>query len=577
MEAAVLYRAVAVLVAALAGASGPPSPPSLPFTDVTAASGVAFVHTNGAYGEKLLPETMGGGVAVLDYDRDGDPDLLFVDSADWPGHERPGAASSQAPTMALYANDGAGHFHDVTAQAGLDLSFYGQGVAVGDYDGDGWPDLYLTAVGPNHLLHNRGGRFAEVTAAAGVTGGPADWSTCAAFFDADGDGDLDLFVCNYLTWSPEIDRRLDRHGNTVPLVYGRPQHYRGADPILFRNDGSGAFTDVSAASGVRVHDPETGEPVAKALGLVPVDVDGDGRVDLLVADDTTRNLFFHNRGPEGGVPRFEEAAELFGVAYDGDGGTTGAMGTDAGELGAGGGLALAVGNFEGEATSLYRAGRDDPTFLPDLSLASGLAHATRGHLTFGVLLFDADLDGRLDLFQANGHVETDIARLEPGQRYAQPAQLFWNTGGKPLLLEVPAAELGDLSRPMAGRGAAFLDLEGDGDLDLVLTQPGGPARLLRNDLDPDPAAGHHHLRVVLRSPPPNPDGIGARVEATAGGSLQVRRIMPTRSYLSQVEPAASFGLGAAETVERLRITWPDGHVQEIRDLPADRSYLIERN
>ncbi len=566
----------ALLVVLAAAAPTAQSPPALPFTDVTAASGISFVHVNGAYGEKLLPETMGGGVAVLDYDRDGDPDLLFVGSTDWPGHERP---AGEPPSLALYANDGTGRFHDATAAAGLALTFYGQGVAVGDYDGDGWPDLYLTAVGPNHLLRNLGGRFEDVTAAAGVAGGgdPAgEWSTCAAFFDADGDGDLDLFVCEYLAWSPEIDRRLDRHADAVPLLYGRPQHYRGADPLLFRNDGGGAFTDVSAASGVRVHDPASGEPVAKALGLVPVDVDRDGRLDLLVADDTTRNLFFHNLGPAAGVPRFAEAAELFGLAYDGDGGTTGAMGADAGEPGPGGRLALAVGNFEGEPTSLYTAG-DDPTFLSDLSLAAGLDRATRGHLTFGLLLFDADLDGRLDLFQANGHVETDVARTEPGQSYAQPAQLFWNAGparsGAPRLVEVPAAGLGDLARPLAGRGAAFLDLEGDGDLDLVLTQPGGPDRLLRNDQ----AERHHFVRVVPRGTPPDPDAIGARVEATAAGARQSRRVMPTRSYLSQVEPAASFGLGSAERVERLRITWPDGTVQELRDLPADRTYVIARD
>jgi hypothetical protein len=533
-------------------------------------------------------------VAVLDYDRDGDPDLLFVGGRDWPGHERPHPGSGQTPSLALYANDGTGRFHDMTAAAGLGLSFYGQGVAVGDFDGDGWPDLYLTAVGPNHLLRNEGGRFEDVTAAAGVAGDAdptKDWSTCAAFFDADGDGDLDLFVCNYLTWSPEIDRRLEQSGDRrppgqgsgVPLLFGRPQQYRGADPVLFRNDGDGRFSDVSAASGVRVHDPETGEPVAKALGLAPVDVDGDGRLDLVVADDTTRNLFFHNLGPEGGVPRFEEAGELFGLAYDGDGATTGAMGVDAGELGPGRGLALAVGNFEGESTSLYQAGTD-PSFLPDLSLASGLARPTHGHLTFGLLVFDADLDGRLDLFQANGHVETDIAALEPGRTYAQPAQLFWNTGlsrgGAPLLAEVPAAALGDLARPLAGRGAAYLDLEGDGDLDLVLTQAGGPPRVMRNDLLPPAADGKrppHHLRVVLRKPPPDPDALGARVEATAGGAAQTRRIMPTRSYFSQVEPAASFGLGPAGRVERLRITWPDGTVVELRDLPADRTYVVERD
>ena len=533
--------------------------PTIRFTDATEPSGVAFVHENGAAGHKLLPETMGAGVAVFDFDRDGDQDLLFVNSSRWPDAPSDGAPPS---TLALYANDGAGRFRDVTAAVGLDLTFYGQGIAIGEADGDGWPDVYVTAVGPNRLLLNREGRFEDATARAGVAGGEDEWGTGATFFDADGDGDLDLFVCNYLEWSPGIDAAIERERDGVGLTYGLPQQYRGVHPRLFRNDGAGRFTDVSEASGVRVEEAAPGgvtQPVAKALAVAPIDVDRDGRVDLFVANDTSRNFFFHNRGPVEAVPFFEEAGEHFGLAFGPNGETTGAMGVDGGHLDESGDLALVVGNFALEASSAFVA-QGDPTFFADEAMRLGLGTDTHGALTFGLLLFDADLDGRLDLLQVNGHVESDIERIDPRQSYRQPAQLFRNLGGTPRArFELVAASADDgLARPLAGRGAATGDLDGDGDLDLVLTEVAGPARVLRNDVE----AGRRWLRVRLEGPPANPDGIGARIELEVGGRTQVRWIQPTRSYLSQVETPATFGLGDG-TPGKLVVTWPDGAVHEL--------------
>ncbi len=554
-------------VAALLLAAAAPAPPALPFTDVTGAAGVGFVPVNGAYGEKLLPETMGGGVALFDFDDDGDADLLLVGSASWPW--RPAPHSPPPPPVALYANDGHGRFTDVTRSSGLadavPAGFYGMGVAVGDADGDGWRDVFLTAVGHNLLLRNRAGRFADATAAAGVAGAADAWSTGAAFFDADGDRDLDLVVVNYVTWSPAIDRALERHRGAAGLTYGLPQSYRGTLPYLYRNRGDGTFDEVAAAAGL------TGTAEAPLLGkgmtVLPLDADADGRTDLLVANDTERNFYFHNLG--GG--RFAEEGEAAGLAYDADGGVTGAMGADAGWLAGDGRLAVLTGNFSREPSSAYRAADGGGAFS-DEALRLGLA-VTRRVVTFGVLLADLDLDGRLDLVQSNGHVEPAAADLGAGETYRQPTQLFWNSGER--LIELPAAAVGDLARPLAGRGSACADLDGDGDLDLVLTQVGARPAVLRNDQ----ATGHHWLRVVLRGRPPDRDALGARLELTAGGALQRRRVETTRSYLSQSEPTVTFGLGAARAVDRLEVVWPDGTRQRVPSAgrAVDRLWVVARD
>jgi enediyne biosynthesis protein E4 len=556
--------AVAPPLSALTGGA----PPALPFVDITEAAGIRFVHDNGARGEKLLPETMGGGGGFFDFDNDGHPDLLLVNGTPWP-HDARGDLARRA-SLTLYSNDGSGRFEDVTARVGLTDSFYGMGVAFGDFDGDGFTDVFVTAVGENRLYRNVGGRrLVDVTAEAGVAGGPDSWSTCAAFVDYDNDGLLDLFVCNYVRWSREIDFELDYRLTGVGRAYGPPLNYQGAHSYLYRNNGDGTFSDVSEQAGIQVSNPATGVPVGKALGVAPIDVDGDGAIDLLVANDTVRNFFFHNRGDG----TFEEAGELYGVAYDRDGSATGAMGIDAGHHRNDHDLAFAIGNFANEMTSFYVT-QGDPTLFADEAITSGIGAASRILLTFGVLLLDVDLDGRLDLLQANGHLEEEIGQVDPSQHYRQPAQLFWNAGpaSARTFEAVPPERLGDLARPLVGRGAAFADIDGDGDLDVLLLQTGGPPLLLRNDQQ----SGNHWLRLKLVGEAGNREAIGAWVELTIDGETQRRQVMPTRGYLSQSELPVTFGLGSAASVESIVVIWPDGSRQEVAPEPLDRLRVVRQ-
>ncbi len=538
---------------------------AMPFTDITADSGIDFVHSTGGVGDKLLPETMGSGVAVLDFDSDGDPDLLFVNSDAWPWDPAP----AKRPTMALFANDGRGGFRDVTAQAGLDRPIFGMGAAVGDLDNDGDPDLFITAVGSNRMLRNDGGRFVDITDAAGVAGSDDAWSTCAGFFDADGDGNLDLVVGHYVEWSRATDFEVGFTLNGVDRAYGPPTSFAGTAPSLYRNDGDGRFTEVAAEAGLHIVNPDTGEPVAKSLGLALADIDGDGRVDILLANDTVRNLLFLNRGDW----TFEEVGAEAGIAYDAAGNATGAMGVDVADARDDGHLAFAVGNFANEMASFFVA-QNEPVQFADEAMIEGIGSPTRLRLGFGAFFFDADLDGRLDLLFANGHIEDAIAQVQNSQSHRQPAQLFWNTGGGdgPTFATVSDALLGDLPRPMVGRGAAYADIDGDGDLDVVLTANGGPARLLRNDQ----ATGNHWLRVELEGAQSNRDAIGAWVTLESDGRRQRRQVMPTRSYLSQVEPTLTFGLGAANGPAALEIQWPDGSIQVATGLAIDRVHTIRQ-
>ena len=537
--------------------------PRVRFVDVTREAGIDFVHTNAAAGEKLLPETMGSGVAFIDYDGDGDPDLFFVNSEPWPGQSARGTDGNR-----LYRNDGTGHFTDATEAAGLGRSHFGMGAAVGDYDNDGDPDLYVTALGGGVLYRNDSGHFADVTNEANARGG-GGWLTSAAFFDLENDGDLDLFLCRYLDWSPEKDRAENFRLRGGGRAYGPPSAFAGTFNTLLRND-EGTFVDVSESAGIRVRTPERGTPVGKSLGVAPFDVDGDGLVDLAVANDTAPNFLFHNLGKG----RFEEVGITSGIAFDSLGTTRGAMGIDWSHFKNDAALGLAVGNFANEMTALYVA--DDPRRInfTDQATLFGLGSASQPPLKFGLFFFDYDLDGRPDLLTANGHLEPDIAKVEASQSHAQPAQLFGNTGNRGrshFTLVDPDLAGPDLFRPIVGRGSAYADVDGDGDLDVVLTANGGPARLFRNE----GGGANHWLRLRLVGRSSNRDALGAKVTVKAGEITQSTQLFPAKGYLSSVEHTLTFGLGKESEASEVRIAWPSGITTESTRLQAGRTYKVE--
>jgi hypothetical protein len=544
--------------------------PSMPFQDVTQEAGITFVHENGATGNKLLPETMGGGVGVLDYDSDGDNDILFVNSKAWPEEANP---DEPPATCALFANDGTGKFTDVSKETGLDVSLYGMGCAIGDYDNDGDPDVYISSVGANRLLRNDDGRFIDVTGDAGVAG-PADaWGTSCGWFDYDNDGRLDLFVCNYVAWSREYDLAQNfRLRGTDTRAYGRPQNFGGTFPLLFHNDGDGKFSDVTEAAGLQIRDRNLNRPLAKSLGVTFVDLDADGDLDILVANDTVQNLLFENEG--GG--HFNEAGARSGLAFDAGGNARGAMGIDSATFRGGTSVGVAIGNFVNEMTAFYVTPKGEANFT-DEAVASGVGPHTRLELTFGVLLADFDLDGRPDLFATNGHLEEDIHRVAPNQHYEQSPQLFWNCGEHQATEFCPLSEheVGkDFFEPIVGRGAAFADFDADGDLDIIMTAAGRPARLLRNDLP----AGRRWTRLKLVGHESNRDAIGATVTITADGQTQSKTVMPTRGYLSQSEQTLTFGFGTGKIppkIENVEIVWPSGKKTILKDVPLGETTAIE--
>jgi hypothetical protein len=541
--------------------SAPPqAPPPVTFTDITREAGIDFVHVNGSTGEKLMPETIGSGAAFLDYDNDGDQDLLLVNSKWWPGEER-----EPTPTLAFYRNDGHGRFTDVTAEVGLKITCFGMGAGVGDYDNDGWNDLYITTLGKNYLFRNDHGRFVDVTAHADVAGLDTDWSTAAAFIDYDNDGDLDLFVGNYVLWSRKIDLEIDFQLTGLGRAFGAPNHFTGANNRLYRNEGDGRFSDVSLVAGIAVSNPVNGMPEGKTLGVAPIDYDRDGWIDLVTSNDTVRNFLYHNLGNG----RFEEIGALEGIAYDRNGKATGAMGIDAAYFRNDKDLGIGIGNFANEMSSLFVT-EDGHAPFADEAILVGFGPASRLALTFGLFFFDYDLDGRLDIFQANGHLEGDINVVQPSQTYAQPPQLFWNCGDACRTPFVLAENTGDLAMPLVGRGAAYADIDGDGDLDIVVVQNGRRAVLFRNDQQ----LGHHWLRIILEGRTVNRNAIGAELTLTANGVTQRRSVMPTHSYLSQVELPVTFGLGDAQQVDNLTVIWPNGRSQTVPVAQIDTTLTI---
>jgi hypothetical protein len=533
--------------------------PEAKFTDITSAAGIQFIHNNGATGDKLLPETMGGGVGFFDYDNDGDQDLLFVNSSDWPDKLPPG---NKPTTSALYQNDGKGNFKDVTAHAGLNIPFYGMAPAFGDYDNDGFVDIFITAVGKNHLFKNIGaGRFEDVTEKSGVAGAENEWSTAASWFDVDNDGDLDLFVVNYVQWTKEIDVQVGSSFPGVGRMYGQPKDFQGTFPYLYRNDGGGKFTDISESAGVQIKN-SSGRPAAKALGVSPVDIDNDGWMDLIVANDTVPNLLFHNQ--KDGT--FKEIGGRTGVAFDSMGAVRGAMGIDVGRYREDEAIGIIIGNFANEMTALYVSQPGGQILFTDDASIEGIGAPSRALLTFGIFFFDYDLDGRQDVLSVNGHLDESIGSVHKGQQYRQPAQLFWNAGRRSSGAFVPATDAGaDLFKPIVGRGSAYADIDSDGDLDVVITQTGGRPMLLRNDQ----ALKNNWIRLKLTGTRSNHDAIGAWVHGRFGGKDVWRHVMPTRSYLSQSELPVTIGLGKNMTVDLLEVRWPGGSMQRIQAKPGE--------
>jgi enediyne biosynthesis protein E4 len=558
-------------------------PPNVRFVDITAKAGIKFVHTNGSFGKKLLPETLGSGVAFIDFDKDGKQDILFVNSCYWPGHED---KTKPAPTLTLYHNNGGGTFTDVTKKCGLDVIMYGMGVTVGDFNNDGWPDIFVTGLGGNRLFQNDGGKgFIDVTAQAGdLAGGqglpgkdflnyadPIPFPSSATFVDFNNDGLLDLFVCHYVSWSPKIDLDQKFTLKGRGRAYGPPRAFTGSHCVLYKNLGGGKFKDVSAEAGIQVTG-ERGEPVGKSMGVMVCDADGDGWPDIIVANDTVRNFFFHNQGDG----TFKERGQELGVAYA-EGAARAGMGIDWGEYRPGS-FAIAIGNFADEPITLLKLDRPKKLLFSDIAPLLGLYGPSRIVLKFGLFYFDYDLDGLLDLLTCNGHLEPDIKLVQPNQSYKQPVQLFWNTGGKRAFEPVTAEFAGpDLFQPMVGRGCAYADIDGDGYLDVVLTENGGPARLLKNM----GGTRNHWIRLVLEGDGKrtNTSAIGAQVTLTSGGKVQTRTVTCARGYLSQSELPLTFGLGKSNKVERVEIRWPGtkaGEVQVMDNLTVDQVYPIKQ-
>jgi len=521
------------------------------FVDVTNQAGIHFKHNTGAFGKKYLPETMGSGVCFLDYDNDGWQDIFFVNSMDWPGH------SSGKSFPALYHNNHDGTFTDVTRQSGLAIETYGLGCAVGDYDNDGFDDLYLTTVGSNHLFHNLGnGKFADVTAKAGVAS--PGFSASAVWFDYDNDGNLDLFVTHYIGWSIENDQycSLDNKNKS----YCTPQTYKGESSHLYHNKGNGVFEDVTKKAGLA-------DPTSKALGVALLDYDNDGWIDLFVSNDTEPNKLYHNNHDG----TFTDVGVTVGVAFSESGRIRAGMGVDAADFDNSGFPSLLIGNFTNESTSLYR--NDGSGLFLDESLKSNIGQMTTQSLTFGCFFMDYDLDGLLDIVAANGHVSDDIAVVQPTVRYAQPMGIYRNLGNRKF--EDVSTKLGRaIQKPGVGRGIAYADFDNDGDLDLAVTANNGPARLLRNEN----ANQNDMLRVKLIGTKSNRDAIGARVTATTNSGATLSRMLKDgSSYLSQSELPLTFGLGKAGATKtiRLQILWPSGRKDSIADIKPNQSLTIQ--
>jgi hypothetical protein len=522
--------------------------PAARFTDVTLDSGLDYTHNNGMQFGRDPPTTLPGAVAFLDYDNDGHPDLFFVSGTSWPWNT---SAAGPTPTCALFHNDGRGHFTDVTRKAGLDVNLIGMGVAVGDYDGDGWPDIFVTGIGGNRLFHNQGdGTFVDVTAAAGVRGDDHLWSTGAVWIDIFGDGKLDLVVCNYARWAKETGLQDAFAAEVDGPSYTAPVGFVSAFPSVYRNLGKGKFVEISAKTGLDLIDRQTGYPRANPLAVTAVDANGDGRLDLLFTYQSGGDVLFLNQGDgtfRQWTPPAEERRE----------------GASAGLIGGG-------------ARPFPRPGQAADRF--GILRAAGLAMApipdegeSFCHLAekLGVALLDYDLDGRIDIVSGNGLAEPGLLHFEQGHAFAAAPELLWNSGRGWMRAPAPGAG-GVLGGRLVARGVAVADVSGNGSLDIVIAQNGGPPRLLRNDQKSHNA----WLRIDLVGTHCQRDAGGARVEVHTPSGILVQTMEPAMGFMAQSEKTLTFGLGADDRVREIVVRWPNGVRQEIRPPGVDRLLVI---
>ncbi|MDQ6700435.1 MAG: CRTAC1 family protein [Acidobacteriota bacterium] len=547
MKSAWCAAGIVIAIAAII-AAGPTLPQAgIRFTDVTQSAGIRFTHNSGRAGKKFLPETMGSGAAFFDFDNDGWPDILLINSKDWTPRGRKSLS-------ALYRNNHDGTFINATAGSGLDIEMYGMGVAIGDYDNDGKDDIYITAFDGDRLFHNEGnGKFRDVTKTAGIQN--ANFGTSAAWLDFDRDGSLDLFVANYVQWTPKGDLWCSLDGATKS--YCTPESYKGTQSRLFRNLGGGKFEDVSVKAGV-------GDPNGKSLGVTVLDYNNDGWPDIFVANDTQPNKLYRNNRDG----TFTEEGMAAGVAFGEDGVARGAMGADSADYDRSGRPHLLVGNFSNQMLGLYH--NEGNGLFVDEAPSSSVGRASLLSLAFGVFFFDYDLDGYQDIFAANGHIDEEIGRVQPKVQYRQSPLLFRNLG-KRKFENVSGSMGAQFNRPMVARGAAFADFDRDGDLDVLITTNHGPAYLYRND----GGNQNHWISIRTVGSKSNRDGIGALVRVESSSGKQWNRVRSGSSYCSQSDLALTFGLGRDPNVTAIEIEWPSGTKQRLNNIAANQFITVD--
>ncbi|HLK59520.1 MAG TPA: CRTAC1 family protein [Chthonomonadaceae bacterium] len=535
------------------------------FVEVSKQVGIDFRHDNGAKGKKYMPETVGSGVAFLDYDNDGWQDILIVNGKNWPEDKETHS------TLHLYHNNRNGTFTDVTQQSGLGISLYGMGVAVGDFDNDGYEDIYITAIGANHLFRNtlgdknrQGPIFQDVTAQAGVQGVPMPgmslqwkWSASAAWLDYDKDGKLDLFVCQYVKWSPSINKWCGHNGIRG---YCPPGTFEGSYCTLYHNEGNGHFRDVSEEMGIHT------SALGKSFGVVVADFNGDGWPDIAVTNDTWANFLFVNEQGK----HFTEHGADSGIATGENGHYKAGMGIDTADWRNNGQFALLIGNFAEEGLSLFESDskRGEPLLFMDNAHPTGLAEPSLPFLTFGLFFFDADLDGWQDVFTANGHVDDIVSTYDSMLTFKERPALYHNERNGAF------KEIGvqsGLTEKLVGRGAAYGDIDNDGDLDIALVDNGGQFRLYRNE----GGNRNHWIRLRTEGIRSNRDGIGVIARVTNRGITQSQMVHSGGSFLSECQRQLTFGLGSRNTVESIEVLWPSGTIDRAQGLRANRQYLIQ--